>query len=344
MGQILPTNWRVLSATLLAAALVVGAYVLARGVRSPSLAEASTESALLQAIATRDTDGDGLPDWEEALYGTDSHITDTNQLGMTDGAAVAKGLIVPKAIADIPVPTTSPPTVDTDGLPPPPAEGTLTAAFTNNFIGFYLAAVQANGGAELSDVEMQNIANQTIQSLSSIATIAPDFKSLKDLKVSGSGTEALAAFAADAEQIFLKNKANATATQLTYLKYAIDNGDTNALTHISSIAKAYRDGAVGLSALSVPQELAAPTLALVNALMRISQITNDFTLINTDPLAAMLALEQYVDAVQSLGDAFASIGSVYTEAGVALPPGTPGAVFVSGVEGVAAKKQDAPKQ
>src|SRR3990167_5251431 len=97
MGQILQ-NWRVITAILFSAVLIVGAFVLARGIESPSSAQASEETALLHAIATKDSDSDGLPDWEEALYGTDPHNQDSFHLGMSDGEAVAKGLIVPKAI------------------------------------------------------------------------------------------------------------------------------------------------------------------------------------------------------------------------------------------------------
>ncbi len=72
MGRIL-RHWRVLGAMLISLALVIGAYVTARSVARPPTAQASEESALLKQIATRDADGDGLPDWEEALYGTDTH-------------------------------------------------------------------------------------------------------------------------------------------------------------------------------------------------------------------------------------------------------------------------------
>ena len=109
MGGNVSLNWRTIVAALFSVVLVVGAYVLARGIELPLTAQASTETALLQAIATRDSTGDGLPDWQKALYGIplNSTTTDYFNLGMTDGEAVARGLIVPKAIADIQVTTSS---------------------------------------------------------------------------------------------------------------------------------------------------------------------------------------------------------------------------------------------
>lgn len=338
MGERFLGNWRILSATLFSAALIVGAYVLARGVESPPVAQASEETALLQAIATKDSDGDGLPDWEEALYGTDPHNPDSLKLGMTDGEAVAKGLIIPKAIANMPVATSSPSgsmTVD-PSLPPAPAEGTLTAAFAKTFFSLYLSAKQANGGADLSESQMDDIANKAVSSLASTVVVAPDFKSMKDLAVSGPGPDALKAFAASAEAVLLRNTSNATTSEINYLKSALQNKDTAALDHIASIAKAYRDSAVGLSVLPVPAELAAADLALVNALMRMSQVITDFTAANTDPLATMLALQQYPQATLALGTAFVGIGQVYSASGVVVSAKTPGASFVNLIADISA--------
>lgn len=318
-----------LVAALFSAVIVVGAYLLARGVESPDIAQASTESALLQAIATKDSDGDGLPDWEETLYGADPRTADTFHLGMTDGEAVAKGLLVPKAIADIPVATSSPAAADQDGLPPPPAEGTLTAAFAKSFFTLYLAAKQANGGEDLSESEMKNVSNQALGSLSSVVTTAPNFKSEKDVKVSGSGSDALKAFAVSAEAVLLKNTSNATKTPLGYLKSILEDNDTTAISHLASIAKMYRGSAAGLAALPVPTELATDNLALVNALMRMSEVTNDFTKADTDPLTTILALQQYVGVAQQLGAAFMNIGKVYAVADISLPNGAPGASFAN---------------
>jgi len=340
MGERFNENWRILAATLFSAALVIGAYVIARGVGSPPSAQASEESALLQAIATKDSDNDGLPDWEEALYGTDPRNSDSSKLGMTDGEAVAKGLIVPKAIADMSRATPSPDgsQIVDPSLPPAPADGTITAAFAKSFFTLYLVAKQNAGDADLTDADMQNIANQALNSLSSSITVAPDFKSANDLIVSGSGTDALMSFAANAEVVLLKNTSSATTSELKYLKSALMNNDATAYSHIASIAKAYRDSAFGLAILPVPKELASDDLALINAMMRMSEITTDFTRADTDPLAAILALNQYSQAAQSLGMAFVNIGKIYAAAGISLPAGAPGASFVNIIANVASKQ------
>lgn len=328
MGGVL-RNWRVVGAALCSLLLVVGAYLLARSTSHPPRVEASEETDLLRAIATKDSDGDGLPDWEESLYGTDPQQADSKGLGMTDGEAVAKGLIVPVAAATVPVATSTPTSQGADGLPPPPAEGTLTSAFAQSFFTLYVQAKERADGADLSDAELQQVATQAIQNLASTIRLAPDFKQPSDLIVSGSGTEALKKFAVDAENVLLSSTANATTSELAYLRSALIEHDTSALERVRDIAAAYRKGAIGLAVLPVPAEAGSADVALMNAFMRMSEIIGDLTHTEDDPLLAILALQQYPQAVQKLGDAFVGFSSVYARMGIVFPQGTPGSQLVN---------------
>ncbi|MCR4276365.1 MAG: thrombospondin type 3 repeat-containing protein [Candidatus Parcubacteria bacterium] len=318
MGQILQ-NWRVLGATLFSVILVIGAYVLARNVEAPSIAQASTETALLQAIATKDSDSDGLPDWEEALYGTDPHATDTFHLGMTDGEAVAKGLIVPKAIADIQIATSTPAGNDSS----------LTSVFAKSFFALYLSAKQANGGADLTADEASALADQAMSQLSQNFAPTIDFKTASDIKVSGTGPDALRAFAIAAEAVLKKNKNDATMSDLEYLQSAVEGNDATATAHLASLAKAYRDSAAGLAVLPVPKELATIHLAIVNSIMRLSEIDTDFARVDTDPLAAILALQQFSRTDLAGAQAFTALADVYAAESVILSAGMPGAAYVN---------------
>ncbi|OGG48460.1 hypothetical protein A3G63_02020 [Candidatus Kaiserbacteria bacterium RIFCSPLOWO2_12_FULL_52_8] len=333
-------NWRVLGAACFSLAIVIGSYVTARGVASPPIAEASTETELLQAIASRDSDGDGLPDWEEALYGTDSHDSDTFDLGMDDGAAVAQGLVVPKAIADVSgAASTSTRAILTDPSLPIPGEGTLTAAFAKNFFALYLSAVQSSNDGNLSQTDMQNVASEALSQLAGSITLAPDFKSAQSLTISGSGPEALRTFAVSAEAVFKANKSSATKSEIFYLQDAIEGNDTTALAQISLIAKAYRSTATGLAVIPMPAELSSDDLVLINTMARVSEIAEDFTRVNDDPLATMLALQQYPQAVLDLGNAFIRIGNVYKTAGISLSAGEPGASFVNLIGNIAERQK-----
>jgi hypothetical protein len=332
MGHVL-NSYRVPIAAFLAFVLIGGTYIAARGIQSPSLVNASPETELLGALTSHDTDGDGLADWEEVLYGTDQNSKDSFNLGMSDSTAVEKGLIVPKAIADVPFASSTARANDgvdyaTYGLTAP-TPGTLNEAFTKSFFSRYLSAKQANGGTELSRGDVERIAIDTLSDLSMI-TIAPtEYKKAQDVLVSGSGPEALIVFAIQAEAIFEKNDNNASKSELLYLMDALEKNDQEALAHIASIAKSYRSAAIGLAALPVPKELATAHLAVINALVHTSGVIDAFAKAQTDPLSAMLALKEYVPAAQSLKKAFTDVANIYSAAGISLEDGEPGASYVN---------------
>ena len=320
------SHWQIFAASFLSLMLVFGAYTIAKNGAHPTLAEASTQTELLKAIASTDGDGDGLPDWEETLYGTDPHNPDTRGLGMTDGDAVEKGLIVPKAVArlpDAPLASSTP----TSGSPAGAAPGTLTDAFARTFFTLYLNAKTQAGGA-LSKAQLSALTQEALAVLQKTITTSPDFRIAGQLTIAGSGPDALRAYAAAAESVFGIHSARLPKSEIDYLLEAT-KGDAAALDAIAAIAKSYSNAAAGLAALSVPQEAAAAHLRLVNAAARLGEIQSDFTKLKTDPLVTMLALNQYPDAAQALGLAFTDIAQVYARANIVLTPGTPGASFVN---------------
>jgi hypothetical protein len=338
-------HWQISAAIVFSIVIITGAYITAHGVISPQVTHASTETELLKAIASKDSDSDGLPDWQESLYGTDPHNSDTFHLGMTDGEAVSRGLIVPKAITDIAVASSTKSASDIvdPSLPPAPKDGTLTAQFAQLFFTNFLSARQANGGVDLSESQLSDVAKQTMDTFTSTIKPAPDYKTLSDLNIVGSGAEAMKSFAIGAERILLTNTNDATTTDINYFKSGLIDGNDNAYDILLSIAKSYRGSAAGIAALPVPKELAKSSLDLINTLMRLSQIDVDFTKADTDPLVAILALQQYQTVVNAVAKAFVDVGGVFQAQNIAIPSGEPGALFANMAADVQRKQQQMKK-
>ncbi len=329
MGQILRNRY-IFAALGFSVLLIAGAYVLAQGLVTPPVAQASTETALLEQVANKDSTGDGLPDWQKVLYGIplDATTTDYFHLGMDDGAAVAKGLIVPVANTNALNAPTTPTSSATVGGVPAPTQGSLTDTFSKNFFALYLSAEQANGGSLTAD-QINAIADQALGQLESSVAPAPDFKTAVDIKVSGSGPEALKAYAANAEAIISTYDQPLPENQLQYLQDYLTNSDPSALANLAKISTFYQDVATGLAAIPVPQELATKHLALVNSLARVGWEIGDFSRVNTDPLAAMIALDQHPQTVIDMAREFNDIEQQFASEGVTLPAGSPGAQFVT---------------
>lgn len=317
MGGIL-RNWRVLGAALVAVAVIGGSYLIARGINDPSVAEASAETALLQAAASRDSTGDGLPDWQKVLYGIplDATTTDYFHLGMTDGEAVAKGLVVPKAVAN-----TSSSAASTDN-------GTLSDSFSKAFFSLYLNAKQANGGVELSSDQTQSLANEAFNQFLETFVPSGDSKSLQDLKIAGTGKDALMSFAADASTVLARYSVKKQVDEIKDLEAILTNTDPQKSSELSAIATMYQNYATGLSALTIPNELAEPMLRLINALALRATVYKNIAGYGTDPMLALVSVQQIAPSEIAWLTAFKDIGTIYADDGITAVPRTPSALFI----------------
>lgn len=336
-----------MGAAALALAMVAGSYFLAQRGGAPAIAQAASDTAILAQIAAKDSTGDGLPDWEKPLYGIplDATTTDYFRLGMTDGEAAAKGLIIPKAptLAAASASTTADTASElaAAGIDRVPAAGSLTDAFAKDFFALYVSASENAGGTLTSD-QIDDLAGQAMDQLESQVAPAPDFKTAAELATSGTGPAALASYAANAEAIVGRYDPRLPESQLDYLEDYLTTQDPADLTNLAAIAAFYQNVAVGLAALPAPAELAATHLALVNALARTGEEIGDFSRTDTDPLAAMLALETHGQTVLALAQAFTALKSAYQAEGVTLAPGAPGASFVNTMDAVASAGAQTP--
>ena len=333
-------HWRIAGATLFSVVVVIASYLTVHNIQSPDHASASAEGDLLKAIAAKDTDRDGLADWEESLYGTDPKNPDTRGLGMTDSEAIQKGLIVPKALAEITSATsTEMQNLADPNLPAAPADGSLTATFSQNFFTRYLATVKNSADGNLSEADLKKIATDSLAELAASVVKSPDYKSARDLKISESGVEAFKAYAADAEAAVASQHHTATKSEVFYLQDLANSDSKDAIVQMASIAKAYRMSAASLSAVTVPKDLATAHLNLINAFARLGALVDDFTRLDSDPLVTMMALQQYPDAVLRLGNTLIAVGNAYKRAGIVLSADEKGATFVNMMTTIAAEQK-----
>ena len=214
-------------------------------------------------------------------------------------------------------------------LPAAAAGGSITDTFARNFFTLYIDTKAANGGSDLSQTQISSLETEVLNQLSSSVSPTPDFKSKSDIKVSGTGADALRAYAEQAEDILRVQSAQLPKSEFQYLQDAVQNGDSSALDNINKIATTYRTTAAGLAVLTVPQELADAHLALINTIARIGDESSDFARVKTDPIATMFAIKQYSSSVNTLAQVFKDIASIYASEQITMTKGTPGAWFVN---------------
>lgn len=314
---------RLVVASLLALLMIGGTY-LSTGPNPffgmTRIAGAQSSEELLREYAAKDSDTDGLPDWQEALYGTNPLNPESFQQGIKDGEAVAQGLIEPKVMVRPEGETT-----DLDSIP-----GTVAApsSLTDRFAQTLLTQYLSNRGAQVpTSEEIVAFVEAGIQNLSA-ESASPNEFSLAQVRVAPDGADALATYAAEAERVFALNTVAADTNELSYFSAAL-KGDDAALAKIGAISGAYEDIANALMQLSVPSEARQAHLTIANALMHLSETSADMASMKTDPLRALMGIGLYDKYATELVAGFKNLDGVFDARQVSIPEGSVGHYFIS---------------
>lgn len=303
------------------ALVLIGAAVAFSGPLPFHLTKVDAESThdLLVSYTAKDSDNDGLPDWEEALYGTDPNNPHSVNQAVTDGQAVAQGLVQPKFATATTSTAISP--SDVPGVSAAPT--TVTDQFARALFSQYLLS---RGSTPPTQEEITAFVQKGVADLRS-SQQEPAAFNVGQVKVVGSGSQALAAYATQAENAFAKHTVASTQGELDYYSDAVTKNDATALKKVNEIAKGYTSTAHELIAVPAPHEVAAAHLELANALARIGGVLEDMGAISTDPMRAMIAIGAYDGAHQALIQAFAHMHTAFSDSGVTIPEGTSGYFF-----------------
>ncbi|MEK9161071.1 MAG: thrombospondin type 3 repeat-containing protein [Patescibacteria group bacterium] len=313
-----------LRTTLIAGSLVVSlALVTTAFVISSKSAEVSAQNAeeLLRAYATKDTDSDGLPDWQEQLYNTDPKNPSSVDPSMTDSEAVAAGLVKPKfesTDVSVAVPIDSVPGVQA-------APETVTDRFARKFFEEYLLM---RGPSGLTTDSLLSFINTKVAELAANNEI-PKAYTNKDVRASTSGEVGLRAYATGADLALIASTNNATEDAMYYFGKVTYENDTTALTQLKAIGAAYEKVAESYIRIPAPPELALIHLRFANALALMGTVINDLVAVNEDPLRAFLVLGQYEYAAKEMADSILAFDAVYDAAKITetITVGEPGYEF-----------------
>jgi hypothetical protein len=316
-------NAAVSIAVLIAVILIIGAYVLSgHHFGSALTVNAESSADLLKAYAAKDSDSDGLPDWEEALYGTDPNNPHSIRPDMADGEAVAKGLATPHSSAQ---PATATSSVNlAANIPGKTApSGSLTDQFSVLFFNNYM---QTRGATPPSAADQQTFIVNAVGELEK-TRIVPDAYASSNIRVSGTGQAAFKSYAVAVDDAFTATNPKLPFDELTYFSDATNKGDATAIANLKKISDSYIARAKAVAAIPVPQEAATASLALANTMAKLGGAMGDMATIADDPVRAMLGLSEYQSDAQAFSNALSSMNAVFTSEAVTFQSGERGYVF-----------------
>ncbi len=293
---------------MIALVLVVGSYYATRGVPETATLSAAETEEVLKEYAAKDTDQDGVPDWQELLYKTDPADPNSVRSDVSDAEAIAEGLVevtldtptgsvAGDIIANIPGKT--------------PAPGSLTEKFA---LAFFETYATTGGGQKLSDSALRAFINGAVEEVRANATRA-DAYDAGDVTASSAATPS--AYLAEAGRAFSENAREAEESELIYFSDAVLKGDTKALEMVRRSGEHYTAIAGDLIEVAPPSALSSAHLALANSVARLGATIADMATLADDPVRAMIGFGNYEKDAHAFAAALAGMKTAYDATGAA---------------------------
>ena len=323
--RILPSissrNLRIAGASLIAVLMVAGGYVLP-GLTFPETKAVNAELTddILASYVAKDTDSDGLPDWQETLYGTDSNVPDTDGDGVTDGEAVRRGLLTPRSLSSqLP----QEPIGEEDIPGEAPAPGSFTERFSR---AFFEAYIKASGGEPMSAEAQEKLINDLLATYASEAgrSLVPTHTRVS---IRTDASLDLIAYAARVEGVLQSLPQGENSDMFALSQDLIENDEAEAGTRLGVVGNQYSAASRQLLAMSAPLSFVDAHLQLVNGLEEAGRAAKAVSTYKEDPLLTMGALTVLSPARADILQAINTLAEAVLMRGEPAP-GTPGAVLV----------------
>jgi hypothetical protein len=308
MNKYLPSKKFAIS--LLVAVVIIGvSLVLTFGkgtlYESKKIGEVKVvDSAKFEAFKQVDTDSDGLPDWQETLYGTDPKKADTDADGTNDEDEMKANRDPLKAN------TASKGQEPNDKIDLQVIEKAkqAEAEFENlndtqklarSFLSQYLATQSA--GRQMTQDEMNSVVDQMIKSVN-IENI-PDKYTDKDIVLSTNTDirKGVEKYFNSINPILADKVVPATMSGLDLMNSLETNNWVIKIKDINDLTKTIISSADKMMAIPVPSIIQSEHLFLVNDIYKISVYLDSFKKINEDPIKSMAGLQGYTNLVSEIG-------------------------------------------
>lgn len=253
----------------------------------------ASNTIILQDLINRDTDGDGVLDWEESLWGTDPTKKDTDDDGILDGVEIAR--LKSESVASKESNST-----EEENL-------TKTDEFSREL---FSTIATLNQAGEIDQATIDKLGSSLAEQIQN-ATPRKVFMS-SDIKIINSNTNTdFLNYNSSLNQIYARYpmKTGAVAILQEFV-----NGDestsSDTLSKLSPIIEQTGKIINELLKTSVPSELTQLHLDFINGLERVMENLSDLQLFDNDPIVAMGAISKYEENVATLDSAIEKLVNI----------------------------------
>lgn len=304
------------------AVIVIGYafYTKSAGTAKDSGEYINTERQTINSIADglrkdseQDDDGDGLMNWEEALWGTDPQKADSDGDGTNDGEEIRESrnpLIGGEDRVSIQASGVSSVT-----------DNTKTGQISRDLFGNYLQAKRI--GVPLDASLQEQIINQAFTNRS----LSVEFKPFTPSDIQLAPGNDLKKYGNDLGLAFYAGRTNNTRTEVDILESALVSENRAEIGQLDPIIQGYTAMIAELKSVRVPQSLMGQHLELMNSMGLVLSDIKGFRLIFDDPIVGLASVSNYFNDVDRLSDSISSIKNFLVEENISFEQAEYGYVF-----------------
>jgi len=258
---------------------------------------ADIQNITLGTLSEKDTNQNGIPDWEEALWGL-------NPAG--DGAK-NKAFIDAKKSA---LAQNNPSANTSSGGSDQPND---TGAFSREF---FTAVASLKASGSLDQTSISELANNLSKNVTANRDIPPAH-AIDEIKTTTDASPASIKKYHDAVlQAIANSKNNRLGTELAIVQNGLSGTDTNMYAELTVIAQNYKDFSDQLLKITAPKDAAQMHLDAVNAASAMAVVVANMSQVLSNPLVGMLGAAQYDQNSTALTTAFTNLGHYFGESGI----------------------------
>ena len=277
----------------------------------------------LNTLTERDSDGDGLKDWEEVLWKTDPHKKDTDGDGTSDYDEVMAGRdpTIPGPNDKIKTPENATSTSATN------ENLTATERLGREFFANFLAAQQS--GIPMTEESMQENMQTLVANTASLLNTRK-YTTADIVIISDSNKDALKTYGNALGEIALRYtpKNDPGENEITVLNTAVQNKKYAELEKLDPRIGAATKTLDGAIALPTPQNIASLHIHLLNAMSGYKEMLSGIRAAENDPVRALIALGNYQKDLVAFAGALRDIGRYFKKQGIDFGTKESGYVFI----------------
>lgn len=262
------------------------------GKKGIALARASDGEDLYK----KDSDGDGVPDWEETLWGTDPYNKDTYGNGLGDATEIANRK---KTIQE---------RNDLEGVAINDDSQNNTAKLAKQFLVTASLAQQQGG---IDEMALKNF-SKSLDGAFANAQLA-DMFDVKDLKL---GSVTPAKYKENLNKVFQYFLDTNTEELEVVFKLVSGENTDNQINILDEKIKIYKDLSENVLKTEAPYLAAGFHLQIANNASKVAIALIGIKNLNEDPLSGMIAFQQYQKYSEALQKALTSLQNYFVTNGI----------------------------